>query len=51
LTGLTGFSGLTGWAILELFIEILRGARLILFLRHGLSGHTILALDPFTEIY
>jgi hypothetical protein len=24
---------------------------LILFLRHGLAGHTILALDPFTEIY
>ena len=37
--------------MLELSIEILRGARLILFLGHGLAGHTILALDPFTEVY
>ena len=36
--------------MLDLFIEIvLHLARLIL--RHWLSGHTILALDPFTEIY
>jgi hypothetical protein len=37
--------------MLDLLIDIICGARLILILRHGLSGHTILAFDPFTEIY
>jgi hypothetical protein len=38
--------------MLELFIELtVTWGRLILFLRHRLSRHTILALDPATEIY
>jgi len=49
-TGLRRFSRLTRWAMLELFIELIRRARLILFLRNGLAGHTILALNPAAEI-
>ena len=51
-TGLTRFSGLMRWAMLDLFIELIfTWGRLILVLGHGLAGHTILALDPFTEVY
>ena len=35
---------------LELFIVLCR-TRLILILRNLFTGHTILALDPFAEIY
>jgi hypothetical protein len=38
--------------MLDPFIEVrIAWIRLILILRHGLARHTILALDPFTEIY
>ena len=51
-TGLTRFSGFTGWAMLEVSIQItLRWNWLILLLWNGLAGQTILALDPPAEIY
>ena len=37
--------------MLNLFIKIILGSPLILILRYGLAGHTILALDPTAEIY
>ena len=36
----------------KLFLLVITdGCPLIRFLRHGLAGHTILALDPFPEVY
>jgi len=35
----------------KLFLALIISRSLILFLWHGLAGHTILALDPFAEVY
>jgi len=33
------------------FLLVIINRSLVLFLRHWLSGHTILALNPFAEVY
>ena len=35
----------------KLFLALIINRSLILFLWHRLAGHTILALDPFAEVY